>query len=176
MKVAGCVVLYNPNLDFLNNIKTYIDALSELIVFDNSTQQNIEIVESLKNYEKVKYLSEKKNLGIATALNICIKHIADTDVKWVLTMDQDSYFKKNEIDIIVQQNDTTAFVEVKARTTDNKGNPEQFVTPAKQAEIKKAANQYIYDNETNKVRFDVIAITYWPDAETELIHFEDAFW
>ena len=85
-------------------------------------------------------------------------------------------FKKNEIDIIVQQNDTTAFVEVKARTTDNKGNPEQFVTPAKQAEIKKAANQYIYDNETNKVRFDVIAITYWPDAETELIHFEDAFW
>jgi putative endonuclease len=85
-------------------------------------------------------------------------------------------FKKNEIDIIALQDITTVFVEVKARTTDNKGNPEQFVTPAKQAEIKKVAREYILDNETDKLRFDVIAITYWPDAEPELVHFEDAFW
>jgi putative endonuclease len=84
-------------------------------------------------------------------------------------------FKKNEIDIIAMQNTTTVFVEVKARTTDFKGNPEQFVTPAKQAEIKKVAREYILDNEVDKIRFDVIAITYWPDADTELIHFEDAF-
>jgi putative endonuclease len=85
-------------------------------------------------------------------------------------------FKKNEIDIIALQDSTTVFVEVKARTTDNKGHPEQFVTPAKQAEIKKVAREYILDNDIDKVRFDVIAITYWPDADTELLHFEDAFW
>jgi putative endonuclease len=85
-------------------------------------------------------------------------------------------YKKNEIDIIALDLVTTVFIEVKARTTDFKGHPEQFVTPAKQTELKKAANQYIIDNETDKVRFDVVAITYWPDAETELLHFEDAFW
>jgi putative endonuclease len=82
---------------------------------------------------------------------------------------------RNEIDIIVKEGNTTIFVEVKARTTDNTGHPEQFVTAAKQREIKKAAEIYLFENETDKIRFDVIAITYWPGADTEIMHFEDAF-
>jgi putative endonuclease len=81
----------------------------------------------------------------------------------------------NEIDIIAQDGETTIFVEVKARTTDNAGHPEQGVTKGKQKEIKKAVEIYMFNNETDKIRFDVIAITFWPGAETEIVHFEDAF-
>jgi putative endonuclease len=81
----------------------------------------------------------------------------------------------NELDIIAQQDSTTIFVEVKARTTDNAGHPEQGVTKAKQNEMKKATTVYMLDNETDKIRFDVIAVTFWPGADTEIVHFEDAF-
>jgi putative endonuclease len=81
----------------------------------------------------------------------------------------------NELDIIAQEDITTIFVEVKTRTTDNAGNPEQGVTKTKQNEIKKATAIYMLDNETDKIRFDVIAVTFWPGADTEIMHFEDAF-
>jgi putative endonuclease len=84
-------------------------------------------------------------------------------------------FHKNEIDIIAQLDNKTVFVEVKARTTDNHGHPEQFVTKSKQKEIKKVAAEYMFQNDTDLIQFDVIAITYWPGADTELVHFEDAF-
>ena len=82
---------------------------------------------------------------------------------------------KNEIDIIALLNNITIFVEVKSRNTDNKGHPEHFVTKAKQTEIKKAAQVYLNTHETDLIRFDVIAITFWQNADTEIIHFEDAF-
>jgi putative endonuclease len=84
--------------------------------------------------------------------------------------------KHSEIDIIAKQNNTTIFVEVKARTTDNFGHPENFVTKAKQNELKKAAAAYIEQFNPDKVRFDIIAITWWPQQETDIKHFEDAFW
>ncbi len=84
--------------------------------------------------------------------------------------------KHNEVDIIAKENDTTIFVEVKARTTDNHGNPENFVTKGKQNLLKKSAIAYMDLFETDKIRFDVIAITYWPGADADLQHFPDAFW
>jgi putative endonuclease len=84
--------------------------------------------------------------------------------------------KHNEVDIIAKENDTTIFVEVKARTTDNHGNPEKFVSKGKQNLLKKSALAFMELFETDKTRFDVIAITYWPSQEPDLQHFPDAFW
>ncbi len=84
-------------------------------------------------------------------------------------------YGKNEIDIIAEIENTTVFVEVKSRLTDNAGHPEQAVGKSKMASIKKVALEYIETNIVDKIRFDIIAITFWPDAPMELIHFEDAF-
>ncbi len=81
----------------------------------------------------------------------------------------------NEVDIIAKDNNTTVFVEVKTRVTDNMGNPEDAVKKAKIKELKKTAEAYLLQIGWEEVRFDVIAITLWPDAETEIMHFEDAF-
>lgn len=84
--------------------------------------------------------------------------------------------ERAEIDIIAQTpGDTTVFVEVKTRRSHRLGYPEESVTPTKQRLLSRAASAYIEIQQiTGNVRFDVIAVTLYPD-ETEIYHIEDAF-
>lgn len=91
MKVAGVVVLYNPNEQVMDNIKTYIDDLDKLYVIDNSDKVNL----SLKfNDKKIEYISNGGNKGISFALNVGAKRAYSEKFEWLLTMDQDSRFVK----------------------------------------------------------------------------------
>ncbi|MFM2388231.1 MAG: hypothetical protein RL660_2988 [Bacteroidota bacterium] len=80
-----------------------------------------------------------------------------------------------ELDIVAEKDGVTAFVEVKLRNTDEHGHPEQGVTPAKMRELRKAAEAYIYAKDLENYRFDIIAITLWPNQSPEIVHFDDAF-
>lgn len=84
-------------------------------------------------------------------------------------------FGKEEIDIIAENDKCLAIVEVKARTTDTYGNPEDFVSRGKQRHLIKAANAYAEEFDVQKdIQFDVIAITYKPDFLLE--HIKEAFY
>lgn len=65
-----------------------------------------------------------------------------------------------EIDIIAYDNDILVFIEVKARSKNSYGNPIDYITPKKQAIIKKVAEGYYYVNniQEQEARFDVILI------------------
>ncbi|RTQ53626.1 YraN family protein [Hymenobacter gummosus] len=82
-----------------------------------------------------------------------------------------------EIDLIVQQArpPRLVFVEVKARTDLRYGYPEQFVTPAQQQRIRRAAEEYVFrHNWPHDVRFDILALT--PNSQGFRAEaFEDAF-
>ncbi|MBI3518588.1 MAG: YraN family protein [Bacteroidetes bacterium] len=81
-----------------------------------------------------------------------------------------------EIDIIASINDTLVIVEVKLRTNDFFGNPEEFVTKNKQKKVIKAADVYIKENNINwETRFDIIAIIQNPQ-ELKVEHFIGAFY
>lgn len=98
MKIAGCVVLFNPNKEVLDHIDTYINDIDHLYIFDNS--ENKQFLNQLKKhlkFSKMTYMTEEKNKGIAYALNICAHNARQKDYKWLLTMDQDSYFEKNTV-------------------------------------------------------------------------------
>ena len=70
-----------------------------------------------------------------------------------------------EIDIVAKEGDTLVVVEVKTRGTDAYGEPEMFVTKAKQKRLIRAANWYLQNkNLTNEVRFDVVGIVKQGDA------------
>jgi putative endonuclease len=85
-------------------------------------------------------------------------------------------FKKYEIDIIGQINDTIVFFEVKARSTDAFGDPEMFVTPKKQKFLVTAANQYLQDNEIAlEARFDIVSVLQINNNLT-VKHLEGAFY
>ena len=68
-----------------------------------------------------------------------------------------------EIDIIAKDRDVLVFVEVKTRSPNSLGTPEEAVTPRKIARITKAASEYMLKNERAtrdlSVRFDVVGVT-----------------
>ena len=95
MRFAGVVVVYNPNQKVKENIKSYIDYIDKLYVVDNTEKKdNGELFNFNK---KIEYISNNKNLGIATALNIAANRAISDKFDWFLTMDQDSFFEKNSL-------------------------------------------------------------------------------
>ena len=95
---------------------------------------------------------------------------------WII-IDRNYFFEKAEVDIVATDGHFIVFVEVKFRSDTYFGRPEDFVTPKKEANIKKAAEAWTYERkmETAVVRFDVIAIVQKKDEDPEISHFEDAF-
>lgn len=85
-------------------------------------------------------------------------------------------YKKAEIDIIALQQDTLAIIEVKTRTTDYFGDPQDFVTQKKIKLLTEAVNEYVITNNLDvEVRFDIIAIKA-QNNKIQIEHLENAFY
>ena len=59
---------------------------------------------------------------------------------------QNYRFDKAEVDIIAQQKDTLAIVEVKTRSTTDFGDPQDFVKPKQIQRLVKAVDEYVTVN------------------------------
>lgn len=92
-------------------------------------------------------------------------------------MDENWVFGKAEIDLIAYKNSVIIFTEVKTRTGNGFGEPEDFVDARKQRLLVEAADEYIYlMNHEGEVRFDIISILFDRNNNHTLKHIEDAFW
>ena len=89
-KIAAVVILYNPELSILENIKSYIDQVEKLYVVDNSEASNESLIQEIKSFSKIEYIPNKYNIGIAAALNIGARKAIEEGFDYLLTMDQDS--------------------------------------------------------------------------------------
>ena len=84
-------------------------------------------------------------------------------------------FKKAEIDIIARKNEVLAIVEVKTRSSDYFGDPQDFVNTKKIKMLVEAVNEYVNSKDLEvEVRFDIIAIIINKNKLT-IEHLEDAF-
>lgn len=92
MKIAGAVVLYEPTDEDISNINSYIDDLDILYVMDNSSKRNDS---RLPKNKKIEYIFNNGNLGIAKPLNDAAELARKNNIGWLLTMDQDTSFKKD---------------------------------------------------------------------------------
>lgn len=109
-KFAGVVILFNPDKSVIDNIRTYIDDLDILFAIDNSDNADESILDGLKKYKKVIYISNNCNLGIASALNTGVRCALDRGYKWLFTFDQDSKASPTMIKSIIDflnDNDTS---------------------------------------------------------------------
>jgi putative endonuclease len=85
-------------------------------------------------------------------------------------------FDRWEIDIIARKGPVLAIVEVKTRTGDFFGEPEEGVTPRKEKLLAAAADQYIRMRDLDvEVRFDIVSIVFHGKRH-ELKLIEDAFY
>jgi putative endonuclease len=85
--------------------------------------------------------------------------------------------RAGELDIIARGDGVTVFAEVKSRTSNAFGEPEESVTPLKARRIRALAGEYLSQSEVHgPVRFDVIAVMMDPSGTiTEIRHTPDAF-
>ena len=82
-----------------------------------------------------------------------------------------------EVDIVARDGEVLSFVEVKTRSGDRYGMPEEGVTAEKQEHMIAAAMAYLQENPEHEGdwRIDVIAIRKTsPSEEPEIEHFENA--
>ncbi|MHA7877336.1 MAG: YraN family protein [Bacteroidota bacterium] len=83
--------------------------------------------------------------------------------------------KRAEIDIIAKKGRLLVFTEVKARSDDQFGDPETFVSTRQKDLIRTAAAYYMLTHQwKHAIRFDIIAILA-VNNQLQLTHFEDAF-
>lgn len=96
VKINGVVVLYYPDEDVIDNIRSYINDLSKLYIVDNSEQKDDKLLNNIKNIsDKCIYVDNNGNQGIAHALNKGAKLAIEDESEWLLTIDQDSKFSEN---------------------------------------------------------------------------------
>ncbi len=84
-------------------------------------------------------------------------------------------FQKAEVDIIAQKENVLVIVEVKTRSTNYFGNPQDFVNPKKIKLLVSAIDNYVIENDLDiEIRFDIIAVL--KNKENYKIHhIKDAF-
>lgn len=84
-------------------------------------------------------------------------------------------YQKYEIDIIAQNAEFIVFIEVKTRSSNRWGNPEEAVSQAKIKRIVEAADFYLRDKDISfPARFDIIAAI-WTGKGFDIDHIDDAF-
>ena len=85
-------------------------------------------------------------------------------------------YKKLEVDIIGMDGPVLVFVEVKTRTSDYFGQPEEFVDKKKEKHLARAASEYMaLIRHDWAIRFDVVAVLIKNENDWEIKHIKDAF-
>lgn len=98
MNIAAITVLFEPEAigleNIISNIRSYSEYCRKIYIIDNSSKSHKQITETINN---AIYISNKNAGGIAGAQNRGCQQALDDGFEWVLTMDQDSYFDKEQI-------------------------------------------------------------------------------
>ena len=117
--------------------------------------------------------------GKATSLakrgeQIAARHLRRRGFK---ILDRNVQLGHYEIDIIAQERDTVAFVEVKTRRDVTLAAPEENVTAEKRRHIRRAAHYYIdrQDDPNLYYRFDIVSVTIPDEGKPTAALYRDAF-
>ena len=122
--IAAVVVVYNPDDIVKKNIDSYIDGVEKLYILDNSDKKNTMLINELIINQKMEYIDNNGNKGIAHALNKGVEYALKEGFTHLLTMDQDSRFKKDDvaklIDVIDDSSDNIGIISPLAYKDENK--------------------------------------------------------
>jgi rhamnosyltransferase len=114
MNIAGVVILYHPDIQLLSeNIKTYVQGIKQLYVYDNSETKLPGIEEALTRlHPSIQYHYFNANEGIAKRLNKAVEEASRNNYDYLLTMDQDSSFKAGDFEKYKLQIQASAYSNV----------------------------------------------------------------
>lgn len=92
--IAGVVILFFPDEDFINRARTYSGFVKRLYIIDNTDTPHYSF--ETRN-DNIFYISNKENKGISKRLNQAAELALQEGFNWLLTMDQDSFFPEHMV-------------------------------------------------------------------------------
>lgn len=99
--IAAGVVLFHPNENWIQHVESYVSEIDALIIIDNSIYP---ISKDLLNvHPHIQYEHYPQNIGVAAAINRMLEIASQLNCSWLMTMDQDSYFNKNQAKEYINQ-------------------------------------------------------------------------
>lgn len=99
MKILAGIVLYNPEAQRLKeNIEAINLQVDKVLLVDNGSK-DMNYNEIIEDYDNIQCISNKKNMGIAYALNQICGYAYSHGYDWVLTLDQDSVATSGMVDV-----------------------------------------------------------------------------
>lgn len=95
-------------------------------------------------------------------------------------LESNYHFERNEVDLVCldsQKGGEIVFVEVKTRSGENYGVPEESVTEEKKESLIEVARAYLHERklEGAPARFDVVGVLL-TGKEPDIKHYKNAFW
>ncbi|AGY57848.1 glycosyltransferase family 2 protein [Gloeobacter kilaueensis] len=89
--ICAVVVTYNPEASLIANIRELRKQISSILIVDNaSNNPALAYIADLEAIEGVKVIYNRRNIGLAAALNIGYRYACARKYTWLLTFDQDS--------------------------------------------------------------------------------------
>lgn len=90
-QVCAVVITYNPSPDVLQNVQSLGGQVGHVVVVDNTpASRDPAVLHQVEQLGACTVLRNGSNLGIATALNLGIRHAIALGFPWIITFDQDS--------------------------------------------------------------------------------------
>ncbi|MHB8304114.1 MAG: glycosyltransferase family 2 protein [Acidobacteriaceae bacterium] len=97
--VCGVVISYCPSSQILKNVEVLSREVGHVVVVDNTPDPgSVDVLSNLEYLESCTVIRNHNNLGIATALNIGIRHAIAMGFLWIVTFDQDSQVRDGYIE------------------------------------------------------------------------------
>jgi putative endonuclease len=85
-------------------------------------------------------------------------------------------YSRYEIDIVAVKDDLPHFIEVKTRSSNQFGEPEEAVTKKKIRSLLQAADEFLFRNQQYKnFHIDILSITIFPQQEPQYFFIEDVY-
>ena len=99
------------------------------------------------------------------------------EARGLAILDRNHAVRQGEVDLVAREGEVLCFVEVRSRTSEAQGGPEETVTPAKARRVVAAATDWAARNGglDRDIRFDVVAVTLLEGAPPRIEHFRGAF-
>lgn len=98
IKVLAGIVLYNPDSERLRENITAVHPQVDCVLLIDNGSDNKSYTEITKNHNDLVIIQNKKNQGIAYALNQICGYAYTHGYNWVLTLDQDSVATPGMVD------------------------------------------------------------------------------
>ena len=90
-KIYAGIVSFNPDIKRLKeNIEAIYNQVPRVLIFDNGSNNIMDLMKLVDKYNNVSLLKSKSNTGIAAALNRLMEWGLKHDFEWMLSLDQDS--------------------------------------------------------------------------------------